>query len=215
MTLDQLRFDNQGLIPAVVQGHQDGQVLMLGYMNRVSLEKTLATGLCWFFSRSRQRLWQKGEQSGHVLRVVSITVDCDADALLIRARPAGPACHTGQSSCFFNPLLEGEPPFSLEALYALLLGRKEHPEKGSYTSYLFGQGLDKILKKVGEESTEVILAAKGGHRGETIYEIADLCYHVLVLMAQMGIMPEDIARELAGRQVVDRKEKQRTSTVQG
>ncbi len=209
----ELKYDQNGLIPAIVQGQDDGRVLMLGYMNAESLQKTLETGLCWFYSRSRQRLWQKGEESGHVLRVVSVTADCDQDALLVRARPQGPTCHTGETSCFFDPVLEGEVPFSLQALYDLIQQRRAQPKEGSYTNYLFDKGLDKILKKVGEESTEVIIGAKGGDQGETVYEIADLCYHVLVLMAQMDITPEVVARELASRHVIDKKTKQETSSA--
>lgn len=206
-----LKFDDRGLIPAIVQDQDKGIVLMLGYMNVESLALTLKEKRCWFFSRSRQQLWLKGESSGHFLHVVSITADCDGDALLVRARPQGPTCHTGELSCFHDPLLDGEPPFDLEALYALVVGRREQPKEGSYTNYLFDKGLDKILKKVGEESTEVIVAAKGGDRKETIYEIADLCYHVLVLMVQAGITPGEVRRELASRHVVDTKEKQVTS----
>ena len=211
MEWEQLKFDAQGLLPAVIQDEATNAVLMVAYMNKEALEKTLASGVTWFFSRSRQQLWLKGKSSGHFLHVVSITADCDGDALLVRAKPQGPTCHTGELSCFHDPLLDGEPPFDLEALYVLVLGRREQPREGSYTNYLFDKGLDKILKKVGEESTEVIVAAKGGDRKETIYEIADLCYHVLVLMVQAGITPGEVRRELASRHVVDTKEKQVTS----
>ena len=213
MNTENLKFDTAGLIPAIVQDNSTGRVLMLGYMNKESLQQTLETKLCTFYSRSRQQLWTKGETSGHYLNVVSVAADCDGDALLVRAVPQGPTCHTGETSCFFNPLLEGPEPFSLQGLYALLVGRKKHPKEGSYTNYLFDKGLDKILKKVGEESTEVIVAGKGGDRQETIYEIADLCYHVLVLMVQMGISVEDVSRELAGRHVIDKKQKQETSAA--
>lgn len=202
-----LRYDDRGLIPAIVQDEL-GRVLMLGYMNEESLRRTVDTGLCTFYSRSRQKLWQKGEQSGHVLQVLSIRADCDGDSLLVLARPAGPTCHTGAASCFFNVLQEGPEPFSLQALQQLIEGRSRQPKEGSYTNYLFDKGLDKILKKVGEESTEVIIAAKGGDRAETIYELADLCYHALVLMVQQGIAAEDVLRELASRHVVDSKQKQ-------
>lgn len=214
MNRNSLKFDARGLIPAVVQDADNGQVLMLGYMSQESLDKTLDSGRCWFFSRSRNQLWLKGETSGHYLDVVSVDADCDGDALLVRARPHGPTCHTGETSCFFNPLLEGEPPFSLQGLYSLIQDRKLEKKEGSYTTYLFEKGLDKILKKVGEESTEVIVAGKGGDKAETIYEIADLCYHVLVLMAQMDIPVEAVTRELASRHVVDKKTKQETARAQ-
>ncbi|NLD33364.1 MAG: bifunctional phosphoribosyl-AMP cyclohydrolase/phosphoribosyl-ATP diphosphatase HisIE [Clostridiales bacterium] len=214
MNPDNLKFDERGLIPAVVQDADSGRVLMLGYMNRESLGKTMDSGQCWFFSRSRGRLWLKGETSGHYLNVVSVDADCDGDALLVRAHPQGPTCHTGEQSCFFDPLLAGPEPFTLHALYTLIQGRKRDKKEGSYTTYLFDKGLDKILKKVGEESTEVIVAGKGGDRAETIYEIADLCYHVLVLMAQMDIPVEEVMRELAGRHVVDKKTKQETVRAQ-
>lgn len=214
MNPDNLKFDERGLIPAVVQDADSGRVLMLGYMNRESLGKTMDSGQCWFFSRSRGRLWLKGETSGHYLNVVSVDADCDGDALLVRAHPQGPTCHTGEQSCFFDPLLAGPEPFTLHALYTLIQGRKRDKKEGSYTTYLFDKGLDKILKKVGEESTEVIVAGKGGDRAETIYEIADLCYHVLVLMAQMDIPVEEVMRELAGRHVVDKKTKQETARAQ-
>ncbi|MGI6635356.1 MAG: bifunctional phosphoribosyl-AMP cyclohydrolase/phosphoribosyl-ATP diphosphatase HisIE [Christensenellales bacterium] len=209
-----LRFDEKGLIPAVVQHAQTGRVLMMAYMNRESLQRTMDTGLACFFSRSRQQLWTKGETSGHYLHVQGIAADCDSDALLVTALPDGPTCHTGEESCFFEALHgDAAPPFSLEALMALIADRRQHPKEGSYTNYLFDKGLDKILKKVGEESTEVIVAGKGGDRGETIYEIADLAYHVLVLMAQMGISVGDIRKELAGRHVIDKKTKQETSSA--
>ncbi len=209
-----LRFDEKGLIPAVVQHAQTGRVLMMAYMNRESLQRTMDTGLACFFSRSRQQLWTKGETSGHYLHVQGIAADCDGDALLVTALPDGPTCHTGEESCFFEELHgDAAPPFSLEALMALIADRRQHPKEGSYTNYLFDKGLDKILKKVGEECTEVIVAGKGGDRGETIYEIADLAYHVLVLMAQMGISVGDIRKELAGRHVIDKKTKQETSSA--
>lgn len=208
MNADQLRFDARGLIPAIVQDGRSGRVLMLGYMTRESLAITLAEKRCCFYSRSRRALWRKGETSGHWLHVEGVTADCDGDALLIAARPEGPACHTGAVSCFFDPLLPAEPPFSLEGLQALILDRRRERKEGSYTSYLFEKGLDKILKKVGEEAAEVIIAGKAGDRAETIYEIADLSYHLLVLMAQMGIGVDEVRDELARRHVVDRKVKQ-------
>lgn len=210
MDMKSLRYDAQGLIPAIVQDFSGGQVLMLGYMNEESLRITLEDKRCCFYSRSRQSLWRKGETSGHWLHLVSVTADCDRDALLIRARPEGPTCHTGEASCFFNELLAGEPAFSLRGLFELIEGRRTEKKEGSYTTYLFEKGLDKILKKVGEEATEVIVAGKGGDRTETIYEIADLCYHVLVLMAQMGIGVDEVRDELARRHVVDKKVKQET-----
>ena len=177
-------------------------------MNRESLGISLERRLTCFWSRSRQELWLKGETSGNYQHIVSITADCDHDALLVRVHPDGPACHLGTASCFENPLLIGEEAFSLDGLYALLTDRKAQLPEGSYTSYLFQKGIDKILKKVGEECTEVIVAGKGGERAETVYEIADLAYHVMVLMVEMGIRPEEIRRELASRHVIDHKVKQ-------
>ncbi len=212
MNLDALKFDEQGLIPAVVCDADSGKLLTLAYMNRESLAISMEEGRSCFWSRSRQELWRKGESSGHVQRIVDITADCDGDALQVRVRKEGPACHTGAESCFHQPLFTGPEPegFSLEALDAMLRGRKEHPKEGSYTSYLFEKGLDKILKKVGEESTEVIIGAKGGARAETVYELADLAYHLLVLMAEMDISLEELRTELASRHVIDHKVKQET-----
>ncbi|MGI6404062.1 MAG: bifunctional phosphoribosyl-AMP cyclohydrolase/phosphoribosyl-ATP diphosphatase HisIE [Oscillospiraceae bacterium] len=208
---DRLKFDEDGLIPAIVQDEESGRVLTLAYMNRESLEISLQEGTTCFFSRSRQKLWRKGEISGNVQTITSITADCDGDALLVRVRPAGPACHTGQTSCFFQELYRtGAPaPFGLKDLYALLKDRKDHPKEGSYTSYLFEKGKDKILKKVGEESTEVVIAAKNS-RAELCYELADLTYHMMVLMVQQGISPQELLEELASRHVVDHKVKQET-----
>ncbi len=210
MDLDKLKFDQNGLIPAIVVDEVTKQVLTLAYMNRESLAISLREGTTCFYSRSRQTLWHKGETSGNVQHIVSITADCDCDALKIVVKKDGPACHTGSDSCFFNPVYRSDTmtEFSLDGLYALLQGRKEQMPQGSYTSYLFEKGLDKILKKVGEESTEVIVAGKGGDKAETIYEIADLAYHVMVLMVQMGISVEDIHNELASRHVIDHKVKQ-------
>ena len=210
MDLDKLKFDQNGLIPAIVVDEVTKQVLTLAYMNRESLAISLREGTTCFYSRSRQTLWHKGETSGNVQHIVSITADCDCDALKIVVKKDGPACHTGSDSCFFNPVYRSDTitEFSLDGLYALLQGRKEQMPQGSYTSYLFEKGLDKILKKVGEESTEVIVAGKGGDKAETIYEIADLAYHVMVLMVEMGISVEDIHRELASRHVIDHKIKQ-------
>ena len=208
IAIDDLKFDEKGLIPAIVQDADSGRVLTLAYMNRESLGISLERRLTCFWSRSRQELWLKGETSGNYQHIVSITADCDHDALLVRVHPDGPACHLGTASCFENPLLIGEEAFSLDGLYALLTDRKAQLPEGSYTSYLFQKGIDKILKKVGEECTEVIVAGKGGERAETLYEIADLAYHVMVLMVEMGIRPEEIRRELASRHVIDHKVKQ-------
>ena len=208
IAIDDLKFDEKGLIPAIVQDADSGRVLTPAYMNRESLGISLERRLTCFWSRSRQELWLKGETSGNYQHIVSITADCDHDALLVRVHPDGPACHLGTASCFENPLLIGEEAFSLDGLYALLTDRKAQLPEGSYTSYLFQKGIDKILKKVGEECTEVIVAGKGGERAETVYEIADLAYHVMVLMVEMGIRPEEIRHELASRHVIDHKVKQ-------
>ncbi len=214
ITIDELKFDDKGLIPAVVVDNTTGETLTLAYMNRESLEITLAEKKTCFFSRSRQELWRKGETSGNYQHVVSVTADCDKDALVVKVDKEGPACHTGAESCFFNPLFINEErnEFSLKGLYELLLGRKKDKPAGSYTTYLFEKGIDKILKKVGEESTEVIIAAKAEDKKETIYEIADLTYHVMVLMAQMGITVEEVQKELASRHVIDHKVKQEKMT---
>ena len=205
-----LRFDAHGLIPAIVQDHYTKQVLTLAYMNAETLALTIAEGRTVFWSRSRQEIWRKGETSGHVQRVVSITADCDKDALVVEVVKDGPACHTGAESCFFDPVYVSDElkQFTWEGLYALIEGRKTDPQEGSYTSYLFDKGLEKILKKVGEESTEVIIAGAKRDKEETIYEISDLAYHVLVLMIELGISVEDITRELEKRHVVDHKVKQ-------
>ena len=205
-----LKFDENGLIPAIVQDFQTKQVLTLAYMNEESLAISLAERRTCFWSRSRQQLWRKGEESGNVQHIVSITADCDEDALLVQVCKEGPACHTGQESCFFQPLFVDEQVQSLglAGLYQLLQGRQQQPQAGSYTSYLFEKGLYKILKKVGEECTEVIIAAKDQDKPETIYEVADLCYHVLVLLVQMGISPAEIIAELDKRHIVDHKVKQ-------
>ena len=213
LDLEKLKFDEKGLIPAIVVDDATGKVLTLAYMNRQSLEISLEKGLTCFWSRSRQELWLKGETSGNFQHIVSIQADCDYDALEVRVKKDGPACHTGAESCFHNPIFgELEEKFSLKGLYQLLQDRKEKLPEGSYTTYLFQKGLDKILKKVGEESTEVIIAGKAQDKPETVYEIADLAYHVLVLMVQMGISVEDIRRELAGRHVIDHKVKQEKMT---
>ena len=212
--IESLKFDEQGLIPTVVQDAVTKQVLTLAYMNRESLKISMEKGLTCFWSRSRQELWLKGETSGNYQHIVSITADCDNDALVVLVEPDGPACHTGTTSCFTKPLWESEErsEFSLQALMTLIEGRKTEKKEGSYTTYLFEKGLDKILKKVGEESTEVIIAGKADDKAETIYEISDLTYHLLVLMIQMGISLDDIHRELASRHVIDHKIKQEKMT---
>lgn len=212
--IESVRFDERGLVPAIVVDGRSGQVLTLAYMNRESLEISIREGRTCFWSRSRQELWRKGETSGAVQRIIDITADCDHDALVVRVNKDGPACHTGAESCFHNLLWESEDEhaFSLDGLMELLAGRKSAPKEGSYTSYLFDKGLDKILKKVGEESTEVIIAGKAEDKPETIYEIADLTYHVLVLMLQLGISLDDVRRELASRHVIDKKVKQEKMT---
>ena len=210
MNIDDLKFDEKGLIPAVVQDYFSKQVLTVAYMNRESLEISIKEGRTCFFSRSRQQLWRKGETSGNTQEIVTIKADCDLDALVVEVIKKGPACHTGSESCFFNPVYQSETQqdFSMEALYELLKGRKTNPKEGSYTTYLYQKGIDKILKKVGEECTEVIVAGKGGDKAETIFEISDLAYHVMVLMVEMGIEPKDIFAQLASRHVVDHKVKQ-------
>lgn len=208
--IEKLRFDRDGLIPAVVQDAYSKKVLTVAYMNRESLEISMKRKLTCFYSRSRKKLWLKGETSGNFQHIVSITADCDYDSLLVEVVKDGPACHLGTESCFNSPVLENEDigTFSLEGLYELLEDRKSNAKEGSYTSYLFEKGLDKILKKVGEECTEVVIAAKGGDKDETVFEIADLVYHVLVLMADSGITIGDVKEQLASRHVVDKKVKQ-------
>ncbi len=208
--INELKFDAQGLIPAIVVDTESKKVLTLAYMNRESLGISMEKGLTCFYSRSRQTLWLKGETSGNYQHIVSITADCDRDALVVEVRKDGPACHLGTDSCFNDLVYEGEesPAFQYEDLMEMLKGRKASPVEGSYTSYLFGKGLDKILKKVGEETTEVIISAKDQDRANTIYEIGDLMYHVMVLMIEAGISLDDIRKEMAGRHVIDRKVKQ-------
>ena len=210
MERNTLKFDENGLIPAIVQDHYTKEVLTLAYMNAESLAITINERRTCFFSRSRRELWRKGETSGNVQHVVSITADCDGDALVVEVVKDGPACHTGTESCFFQPLyLSPElQQFSYKGLYRLIQGRKTSPKEGSYTTYLFEKGLDKILKKVGEECTEVLIGGCKQDRAETIYEIADLVYHVMVLMVQLDIPLEDITRELEKRHVIDHKVKQ-------
>lgn len=205
----ELKYNKDGLIPAIVQDFYTKKVLMLAYMNTESLEITMKEGKTCFFSRSRQQLWRKGETSGNTQQVVTIRTDCDKDTLLIEVIKAGPACHTGSESCFFEDIVtSNEEGFSYEGLYEMLVGRKVNKKEGSYTTYLFEKGIDKILKKVGEECTEVIIGAKGGDKAETVYEIADLIYHITVMMIEMGISIDEVTAELAKRHIVDHKVKQ-------
>lgn len=203
---DILKFDEKGLIPAIVQDIETSEVLMLAYMNRESIERTLDTGTIWFYSRSRKKLWNKGETSGNFQKVRSISYDCDGDTLLIKVEQNGVACHTGSFSCFYNLLLDINKDNDksnyhkfIKILYKIIENRKGNPKQGSYTSYLFSSGLDKILKKVGEESSEVIIGAKNNNKDEVIYEIGDLVYHILVLMVEMGVKIQDIEKELYKR----------------
>ena len=213
--IEKLKFDEKGLITAIVVDVETGKVITLAYMNKESLKISLEKKLTCFWSRSRQELWLKGETSGNYQHIVSITADCDMDALTVRVRKDGPACHTGEDTCFFNTVFENEeiaPAFSVQSLVDTIEGRKLDPKEGSYTTYLFEKGIDKILKKVGEESTEVIIAGKADDKAETIYEISDLMYHVLVLMIEMGISVDDIMNELKSRHVIDHKVKQEKMT---
>ncbi|NLI23066.1 MAG: bifunctional phosphoribosyl-AMP cyclohydrolase/phosphoribosyl-ATP diphosphatase HisIE [Clostridiales bacterium] len=205
-----LTFDAQGLIPAIVQDYVTHEVLTLAYMNRESLKISLAEGRTCFWSRSRRRLWRKGETSGNTQKIVAMRADCDGDALVVEVKKTGPACHTGAESCFFEELYEDDTvkPFALGDLLALIEDRRARPVEGSYTTYLFAKGREKILKKVGEESAEVLIAGTKGDKAETLYELGDLAYHAMVLMAEMGISLEDMVRELASRHVVDHKVKQ-------
>ena len=214
LCVDKLKFDDKGLIPAVVVDTVTKKVLTLAYMNRESLQISMEKGLTCFYSRSRQELWLKGETSGNYQHIVSITADCDGDALVVEVEKDGPACHTGSDSCFMNPVWGSEElkSFSLQGLYDMLVGRNESRPEGSYTTYLFEKGIDKILKKVGEECTEVIIAGKADDKKETVYELADLAYHAMVLMVQMGISLEDVHKELASRHIIDHKVKQEKMT---
>lgn len=210
--IKELKFDDKGLIPAVVQDFFTGEVLTVAYMNAESLAITLEEKMTCFFSRSRRELWRKGETSGNRQHIVSVKTDCDKDALVVKVIKDGPACHTGAESCFFNLLYKDneKTDFSIDALYDLIKGRKTTMQEGSYTTYLFTKGLDKIMKKVGEECTEVIIGAAKNSKEETIYEISDLAYHILVLMVEMGISVDDIRKELDSRHVIDHKVKQET-----
>lgn len=214
LNIDKLKFDEKGLIPAIVVDSDTKKVLTLAYMNKESLKISMEKGLTCFFSRSRNELWLKGETSGNFQHIVSITADCDYDALKVVVKKDGPACHTGADSCFNDLVYESDEysSFSLESLMKLIEGRKTDKKEGSYTTYLFEKGIDKILKKVGEECTEVIIAGKADDKKETIYEIADLTYHVMVMMIEMGISLEDIHNELASRHVIDKKVKQEKMT---
>lgn len=207
--IDELKFDEKGLIPAIVTDAKSKKVLTLAYMNRESLEISMKEMKTCFWSRSRQELWRKGETSGNWQHIVSITADCDRDALVVMVNKEGPACHLGNDSCFEFPVLgEKKEEFSVKGLYEMLQGRKAEMPENSYTTYLFEKGLDKILKKVGEESTEVIIAGKAEDKAETVYEIADLAYHVMVLMVELGISVDDVLDELASRHIIDHKVKQ-------
>ena len=214
INIDELKFDDKGLIPAVVVDSISKKVLTVAYMNKESLNISIEKGLTCFYSRSRNELWLKGETSGNYQHIVSITADCDNDALVVVVEKDGPACHLGSDSCFTKQVYQSPElhEFTLEGLYELLVGRKKDRPEGSYTTYLFDKGIDKILKKVGEECTEVIIAGKADDKKETIYEIADLAYHVMVLMVEMGISVEDIHRELASRHIIDHKVKQEKMT---
>ena len=212
--INELKFDEKGLIPAIVVDAVTKRVLTLAYMNRESLQISMEKELTCFWSRSRQELWLKGDTSGNYQHIVSITADCDRDALVVMVEPDGPACHLGTDSCFEYPVFQSQErhEFSYQGLMDLIEGRKTNPKEGSYTTYLFDKGMDKILKKVGEESTEVIIAAKDQDKAETIYEVADLAYHVMVMMIEAGISLEDIHKELASRHVIDHKVKQEKMT---
>ena len=214
INIDELKFDEKGLIPAVVVDSITKKVLTVAYMNKESLQISMEKGLTCFYSRSRNELWLKGETSGNYQHIVSITADCDKDALVVVVEKDGPACHTGTDSCFTNELYQSDElhEFTLNGLYDLLVGRKIERPEGSYTTYLFDKGIDKILKKVGEECTEVIIAGKADDKKETIYELADLAYHAMVLMVEMGISVEDVHRELASRHIIDHKVKQEKMT---
>lgn len=206
--MTELKFDEQGLIPVIVQDAETNEVLTLAYMNQESYELTLKDQLMTFYSRSRKELWRKGETSGNYQHLVSLKLDCDQDALVAKVKKEGPACHTGAESCFNDVLYVEDEQATIDALYELVKGRKEVPQEGSYTSYLFEKGIEKILKKVGEESTEVVIGAMKEDRSETVFEISDLVYHVLVLMVEMGIDVTEVRQELANRHVVDKKVKQ-------
>lgn len=209
--IDEIKFNSEGLVPAIVVDDSSGEVLMLAYMNRESLKISLEKKLTCFWSRSRKELWLKGKTSGNYQHIKEIVADCDRDTLLIYVKPDGPACHLGNTSCFVDDVMprenEQHEKFTICGLMELIKGRKTENVEGSYTSYLFAKGLDKILKKIGEESSEVIIAAKNS-KDEAIYEISDLIYHMLVLMAEMNIEIKDVIKELGSRHVIDKKVKQ-------
>ena len=214
LKIEDLKFDDKGLIPAVVVDTYSKKVLTVAYMNKESLAISMNEGRTCFWSRSRQELWRKGDTSGNVQHIVSIVADCDRDALTVEVVKEGPACHLGTESCF-NDVVYLNPAynqFSMDNLFEMLEGRKANMPEGSYTTYLFEKGIDKILKKIGEECTEVIIASKAEDRAETIYEIADLAYHVMVMMVEQGISLEDVRKELASRHVIDHKVKQEKMT---
>ncbi len=214
LNINELKFDKNGLIPAIVVDAETKKVLTLAYMNEESLKISLEKELTCFYSRSRNELWLKGETSGNYQHIVSITADCDKDALVVEVKKDGPACHKGTDSCFTEPVFKSEnfSAFSIDGLYEMLEGRKKDLPEGSYTTYLFKKGIDKILKKIGEESTEVIIASKANDRKETVYEIADLTYHIMVMMVEMGISVDEIRKELASRHIIDHKVKQEKMT---
>ena len=214
LEINKLKFDEKGLIPAVVVDAVTKKVLTVAYMNRESLAVSMEKKLTCFYSRSRNELWLKGETSGNYQHIVSITADCDYDALTVTVEKDGPACHEGTDSCFTHPVFQNDElnEFSLLNLYDLLKQRKAEMPEGSYTTYLFQKGIDKILKKIGEESTEVIIAGKADDKKETIYELADLTYHAMVMMVEMGISVEEVGRELASRHIIDHKVKQEKMT---
>jgi len=206
----ELKFDEKGLIPAIVVDFYTKKVLTLAYMNRESLKISVSEGRTCFFSRSRNELWRKGETSGNYQQIIGIRADCDCDALVVEVIKNGPACHTGEDSCFFNPIYISEEisQFSYDGLYELLEDRKKSPKEGSYTTYLFRKGIDKILKKIGEECTEVIIAGAKKDKDEAVFEIVDLIYHIMVMMVELGVKPEDVTKELANRHVIETKVKQ-------
>lgn len=206
--MTELKFDEKGLTPVIVQDAETNEVLTLAYMNQESYELTLKDQLMTFYSRSRKELWRKGETSGNYQHLVSLKLDCDQDALVAKVKKDGPACHTGAESCFNEVLYGEDTQATIDTLYELIKGRKEIPQEGSYTSYLFEKGIEKILKKVGEESTEVVIGAMKEDYNETVFEISDLVYHILVLMVEMGIDLSQVRQELENRHVVDKKVKQ-------
>ncbi|MER2089797.1 MAG: bifunctional phosphoribosyl-AMP cyclohydrolase/phosphoribosyl-ATP diphosphatase HisIE [Sporosarcina sp.] len=199
--IDTLSFDEKGLIPAIVQDDRTGNVLMLAYMNKEALQKTLDTKETWFYSRSRQELWNKGATSGNRQIVNTLSLDCDNDSILIQVTPMGPACHTGEVTCFHNQISDGEVPTRsiVHEITDEIKNRRANPVEGSYTTYLFREGLDKILKKVGEETTEVVIGAKNRDKAEVTSELADLTYHSLVLMEELDVSVEDVKTELRKR----------------